>query len=103
MEPLEDSACFIARLGMASIFEFLFWNQIWSLNYILERKLERIKKKNESGKVSGKDLIASMAEYKEIYMRNAFKNNIDLNSGFDYSNNQVIDVSYIQVWRYYFP
>jgi hypothetical protein len=60
----------------------------------IERKLERIKKKNE--KVTGKDLIASMTEYKEIYMRNAFKNNIDLNT--DYST-QVIDTTYLQVIR----
>jgi hypothetical protein len=60
----------------------------------IERKLERIKKKNE--KVTGKDLITSMTEYKEIYMRNAFKNNIDLNT--DYST-QVIDTTYLQVIR----
>ena len=37
-----------------------------------------------------------MAEYKEIYMRNAFKNNLDLNSDFN-SDSQVVDVSYLQV------
>ena len=95
MEPLKDSASYIAQLGY--VFLSIYVLPKLMINFFLERKLERIKKKNESSKVTGKDLIASMAEYKEIYMRNAFKNNIDLNT--DYSN-QIIDTSYLQVSKF---
>jgi hypothetical protein len=63
--------------------------------FILERKLQRIKYKNEN-KVTGKNLIASMSEYKDIYLRDAFKNNLDLNTDANFNNN-VVDVSYLQV------
>jgi hypothetical protein len=54
--------------------------------------------------VSGKDIISSMNEFRDIYMRDYFKNNDKTNTETesDFSNNDLIDKSYLEVRLIYF-
>jgi hypothetical protein len=59
----------------------------------LEAKLKRIQVKNQNN-VDGKTMIKFMSEFREIYMINAFQNNLNLNQsnqGESYTN-----VNYLQ-------
>ena len=61
----------------------------------LESKLKKLKK-NDLNKVTGKDLIKSMSQFKEIYMQDYFRHsNINLED----NPVQSVDKSYLEVIR----
>ncbi len=63
----------------------------------IENKLKKLKK-SDTNKVTGKDLLSSMNEFKEIYMSNYF-HNTDLNN--EQCSNEMfldnVDKSYLEV------
>jgi hypothetical protein len=58
--------------------------------------------KQDSNKISGKDLLASMTEFKEIYLRDRMKNESHSGMVQDEESFETIDKSYLEVFTDFF-
>jgi hypothetical protein len=56
-------------------------------------------KKNDPNKVTGKDLLSSMSQFKEVYMQDYFRHS---NTNFEDNPIESVDKSYLEVRGHFF-
>jgi hypothetical protein len=64
-------------------------------------KLNKLEKRDAS-KINSKDILSSITEFKDIYLRDRMKNESHTGLGFDEPSCEAIDKSYLEVLYYFF-